>query len=266
MLFGLIVAQMAVKRERVEAKVREHREQLRLMASRLSLSEEDQRRRIATELHDSVSQDLALSLLKLESLENSLPSEALRADHQDIRDLLRKAMQDVRSITFDLTWPSLYRFGFEKAIEEWLIHQIGKIHGIEVAFASDGQMGPLEEETSVFLFQITRELLINVVKHAKAQHVSVSLCRMAESVQVTVADDGIGFDVSQAGTSVDENSGFGLFSLRERLTYLGGSMDIVTRTGQGTTVQLTAPIESKTTCGDLDERQNCTRGRSRIDA
>lgn len=127
-------------------------------------------------------------------------------------------------------------------------------------------MGPLEEETSVFLFQITRELLINVVKHAQAQQVSVSLCRMAASVRVTVADDGIGFDVSQAGTSVDENSGFGLFNLRERLSYLGGSMDIVAQTEPGTTVQLTVPIEPRTACGDLDERQNCAGGRSRIDA
>lgn len=243
---GIItVARDITERKRVEERLIEYQEQLRSLASELSLTEERERRSIATELHDHIGQDLALSMLKLDSLRKSLSSDVLAAPLDEISNLLEKAIRDTRSLIFNLSSPILYKFGFERAIADWLMEQIQKRHGIRAEFEDDGRTKPLEEDICVLLFQATRELLINVVRHAQARSVKVSIRRKSREIETIVEDDGVGLDLSKIGTVALTSSRFGLFSIRERLNYLGGHLKIESKPGHGTRVTLMAPLKTK---------------------
>jgi signal transduction histidine kinase len=108
-------------------------------------------------------------------------------------------------------------------------------------FADDRQPKPLAEEVRVIVFQAVRELLHNVTKHAGAKHVSVSLSREDDYLQVQVKDDGRGFDSRKAGLGVSKAEGFGLFNLREQLDYIGGRVEVES-SKEGTVVTIVAPL------------------------
>ena len=160
----------------------------------------------------------------------------------EVRDLIDGAIQDTRSLTFDLSPPVLYDMGFEAGLE-WLADQAREQHGIRVAYRDDGQDKPLDEDVRVLLFRAARELLLNVVKHARASEARVSVCRDDGAVRIEIADDGVGFDASEVHHRANRSSGFGLFSIRERLDFLGGTFRIESRAGGGTRVTLAAPLK-----------------------
>jgi len=215
------------------------------MTSKLSLSEERQRRRIATELHDSISQDLALSVLKLSTLRKSTAFDGSGAQLAGVIELLEKVIQDTRNLTFDLSSPTLYKYGFEQAIEEWLTRRVQKQHGIKVEFSTDGHPKLLDEDVGVLLFQATRELLINIIKHAQAKTVKVSVKKTGDNIETVVEDDGVGFDASEPEVFIQQSNGFGLFNIQERLRYIGGDVNIESKRGVGTRVTLAAPLTEK---------------------
>jgi len=233
------------ERNKAEKTLLEHQERLRSLASELSLTEERERRRIATELHDRVSQYLALSMLKLDNLRKSVSSGVFAGQLGEIGSLLEKVVQETRFLIFDLCSPLLYKFGFERTIEEWLIQQVQQRHGIKCEFVDDGQSKPLEENVRVTLFQATRELLINIIKHAQARLVKVSIRRKGDKIETVVEDDGAGFDLSETQSVAYKGGAFGLFSIKERLTYLGGDIRVESEPGHGTRVTLVAPLKTE---------------------
>ena len=241
------------EQKRVEEKLLEYQERLRSMASQLSLIEERERRRIATELHDRVGQDLALSMLKLDNLRKSVSSGVLAGQLGEIAGLLEKVVQDTRFLIFDLCSPLLYTFGFERTMEEWLTQQVQQRHGIKCEFEDDGRSKPLEENVCVTLFQATRELLINVIKHAQASLAKVSIRRKGMEIEIVVQDDGVGFDLSETEPSGYMGDGFGLFSIRERLIYLGGGLKVESELGHGTRVTLVAPLKAENESAGEDQ-------------
>ncbi len=154
--------------DELESKVRERTGQLTTLTAELSLAEERERRRIATELHDQVGQTLILSKIKLASISRSLPSESFGKQIGEISKYLDQSIQEIRSLTFQLSPPLLYEVGFEAAVE-WLGEEFEEKYGLQVEFKDDGKKKPLAEEASVALYQMVRELLLNVTKHAKAK-------------------------------------------------------------------------------------------------
>jgi len=233
------------EQKRAEEKLIDYQKRLRSMASQLSLIEERERRRIATELHDRVGQDLALSMLRLDNLRKSASSGVLAGQLGEISGLLEKVVQDTRFLVFDLCSPLLYTFGFERTMEEWLTQQVQQRHGIKCEFEDDGQSKPLEENVCVTLFQATRELLINVIKHAQASSAKVSIRRKDMEIEIVVQDDGVGFDLSEIEPGGYMGDRFGLFSISERLTYLGGGLKVESELGHGTRVTLVAPLKAE---------------------
>jgi CheY-like chemotaxis protein/anti-sigma regulatory factor (Ser/Thr protein kinase) len=125
---------------------------------------------------------------------------------------------------------------------EWLGRQMQQKHGLSVDVRADAESEPASEEIRLFLFEAVRELLLNIVKYAQVDRAQVRM-RMLESneVEITVADSGIGFDPAQLGTSAPTTGGFGLFSIRERLNYLGGRMVIHAAPGQGSVFTIVTP-------------------------
>ena len=209
----------------------------------MSLAEERERRRIAAGLHDYACQNLVLSKMKLQGLREPLPEEDVE-EIAGVCDTLDKTVENVRGLIFDLSSPTLYRFGLEAALEELLEDKVKAQHGIEYTFHDDGTPKPLAEDVRVLLFQSVRELLINIIKHAQAHAATVDIARCNDSVRITVADDGIGFDVMDVLTHTSRNRGFGLFSIKERLDFVGGRLDIDSHRGQGSRFTLVAHLDT----------------------
>jgi signal transduction histidine kinase len=234
-------------RKFAEDQLSEFQERLRSLTSQLSLAEERERRRIAVYLHDNIGQKLAISSIKLGQLKDAAlaaNSEALVAGLNDIRLLFKQIIQDTKSLTFKISSPILYELGLEAAVE-WLTEELQDKHGIPTYFEDDHQPKPLDEDLRVLLFQAVSELLMNVVKHARARHVQVSLWRDEEQLHIGIYDDGVGFNVTAASSRWGrKDGGFGLFSIRERLKAFNGLLDVKS-TPYGTTVTLSAPLQKR---------------------
>jgi PAS domain S-box-containing protein len=235
--------QEIIERKRAERRLLTYHKRLRSLASALSLAEERERRRIATEVHDLVGQNLALAKLKLATLLETSSSSA-RGAADEVNRLIDEVIQDTRFLVSELGSPVLYELGFVPAVE-WLTQQTQQRHGIAIEFEADVQPKPLSEDVRILLFQAARELLANIVRHARADTAKVSITRTGDQIQVDVSDDGVGFDPAEIGPGMDETGRFGLFSIRERLEPLGGHMEVKSKPGHGTHVTLVGPLGSE---------------------
>ena len=219
-------------------------EQLRFLASELSLAEERERRRIAAVLHDLIGQTLAVCKIRLGTLRESVLSTDLAIHIDEVRELVDQVIQDTRSLTSELSPYILYELGLEAAVES-LAKQIQEQYSILPNFEDDGQPKPLDDGVRVVLFQAVRELLVNAAKHAQVHSVKVSISRRDGNIRISVEDNGVGFDASDISLRVCRSNGFGLFNIRERLRHLGGSLEVRSELGHGTMVVLTAPLKSE---------------------
>jgi PAS domain S-box-containing protein len=229
-------------RKQSEEKLLSYQKQLRSLASELSLVEERQRRCIATELNDYIGQTLYYCKNKLGVFNELVSSTELKASALEIVDLIDQTIEYAKSLTFQLGTPLLYEEGLESALK-WLGYQFQKQLGLIFHFKDDQKPKPLSDETSILLYQAVRELMINVTRHAKARNVKVSMLRDYKNVQIDVEDDGIGFDASHIDSHTSKSGGFGLFTIHERLKYLGGHFKIDSKTGFGTHATLTVPLK-----------------------
>ncbi|MCD6394119.1 MAG: PAS domain S-box protein [Planctomycetes bacterium] len=238
------IARDITERKKAEEAMLEYQKRLRTQASQLSLAEERERRRIATDLHDNVIQGLALSMIKLDLFRES-SNLAGNNLFDEATQTLSQAIEDMRNMTFDISSPTLYKLGLSAAVDELADDLICRQHSIDYEFYDDQQEKPLDDDVRVLLFQSIRELFINVIKHAAAGKVSVCIERVGESVCTIVSDDGVGFDVDHTDLTMRRTGGFGLFNIRERLDYIGGSMEIQSLPGQGSTFVLIAPLKRR---------------------
>jgi PAS domain S-box-containing protein len=237
----LVLAQDVTERRRAEREILESREQLRALAAELTTVEERERRRIGSFLHDQIGQDLAV--LRMKSGELSTLVEGSTAENLigEIRDVLDEAITNTRALTFDLSPPILYELGLEAALE-WVAERLAEAHDLEIDFVDDGSQKPLAEDIAPQLFRMTRELLINVIKHAQARTASVKMFSNGDSLEILVEDDGVGFEGSVRSRGVG-GGGFGLFSIRERLRSIGGRLEIDSGPLRGTRARIMAPLE-----------------------
>jgi signal transduction histidine kinase len=224
-----------------ENKLLEQRKKLRSLSSELLLTEERERRRIATELHDRIGQTLAMAKIKLGELGEVLPAGAAVDVLADIREFIEQTIQDTRSLTFELSPPILYELGLEAALA-WLVNQTRKKHGLRIELKDDGRAKPLDISHRVILFQTTRELVFNIIKHARAQEATVSVRKDDDAVRIDIEDDGIGFNASELESCDTGSMGYGLFSVRERLDSLGARIEIHSEPGSGTRVAIVLPL------------------------
>jgi PAS domain S-box-containing protein len=224
-----------------EKRIRNYQEELRSLASELSLAEERERRRIASILHDHIGQLLAVSKIKLGSLLETAEKPGIRFQVNEVRQLVEQAIKYTRSLTSELSPPILYELGFEAALE-WLGERMQEQHGFTLTFESDNEPKSVDEEAGIFLFTSVRELLVNIAKHAGASSVRVSVRKNGEDIVIEVEDDGVGFSTTEADW---RSGGFGLFSIRERLQHVGGLMEINSSPGSGTLIKVSAPSKMK---------------------
>jgi PAS domain S-box-containing protein len=248
----LVITRDVSERKEAEGKLLAYQEQLRALTSELGLIEERERRRIASELHDQIGQNLSLCKLKVAALEKSAADGASKGELSAVRRLLECSIQDARSLIFDLSPPVLYELGFQAALE-WLAEWIGEQFHVPVEFENRAGEEPMEIDRQVILFQIVRELLVNVGKHSQASQAKVILSREKQSLQIQVNDDGIGFDATKIYDAKGRGGGFGFFSMRERLKYIGGRLEVKSRPGQGSQIVLSVPQGARPPAGKKED-------------
>ena len=228
------------ERMQSEEKILEYQNQLKFLASQLITSEERTRQDFATFLHDQIGQSLCTLKIKLEMLKQSESLQENRTLSSEMLSTTARLIETTRSLTYELNPPILHELGLGAGLE-WLAEQIHKREGIIVQFEDDGQPRSLEREINILIFNAVRELLINVAKHAKADNVKISLQSDQVGVKVSVADNGIGFNAPETGLPASKSNSFGLFSIKERLNYVGGNLGIKTAPGKGTRITIRIP-------------------------
>jgi PAS domain S-box-containing protein len=229
----------------------EYQRRLRALAAELSLAEERERRRIAIDIHDRISQNLAMAKMRLASIQSRFTPETkerVQSDFADAMFLLEQTLDDTRTLTFELSPPILYELGLVAALQ-WLAEQMTSQYGLKVAVDGDQAGDQIGEDLRSLLFRSTRELLINVVKHANATAARISVRKADGGVRITVADDGDGFDIAREAAAPDGKAGFGLFSMRTRLEQIGGKFEISSVPDTGTRVTLSAPLGTSSSLG-----------------
>jgi PAS domain S-box-containing protein len=218
---------------------------LRQMATQITLAEEQRRREIAEDLHDHLGQGLALVQMRLREMQGNAVFCGLDSQIEEMRTLVEQAIRYTRSLTFELSPPALYEIGLEAALES-LAEQLGRKHHLLVGVRASDGLPRLREDLRVILFRSARELLLNVVKHAGASRVTVTIARSTTGVVLTVEDDGRGFAFEatpspQSDATMVDGAHFGLFSISERLKLLGGHLGIESSPGKGTRATIEVP-------------------------
>ncbi len=218
-----------------------YRNMLRELATKLTLSEESTRREIANDIHDRIGHSLLTQLLDLRKLkENFDLSDGARSIVDKTIEETEQMITESRELIFELSPPILLEVGITPALEaladNLLTPQTIKWHVTARGSIDDF---PADDAVCVILYRMTRELLINIIKHAAASTVYISINRGPGRIQVVVEDDGRGISKKKKGTS-----GLGLFSIRERLLHIGGEMQLISNK-DGTTISLMAPLKMK---------------------
>jgi PAS domain S-box-containing protein len=231
------------ERKLAEEKLHDNQKRLKALASELTLAEERERRRIALGIHDNLGQKLVMVKFRLQAIKASVSERNMQTVLDNECIAMADILDDIHSLTFKLSNPLLYEIGFESAMKSWLKTEIQKTAGLKCEFTSEDKNIELDEDIKIVLFKATCELLINIVKHAGARNVKVAIAKRNDEVEVTVEDDGTGFDVSKLSLPSAKTGGFGLFSTKERLEYMGGRLEIESRPGKGTRVVMTAPVK-----------------------
>jgi PAS domain S-box-containing protein len=240
--FAIALFEDITERRQSEEKIRTYQEQLQSLASELSLTEERERRRLATVLHDHIAQLLVVAKGKFEKIQESTLYRSVAKPMEEIRRLIEESIRYTRSLVFELSPPILYELGFEPAME-WLAEHMEQQYGLVVAVEDDASSKPLDNEARVLLFRAVRELLFNVLKHSQASGARVCMRRAGDHLEVIVEDNGVGFAPGKSAGLSGKMEGFGLFSIRERLNYFGGRMEIESTPGEVTRVILTLPLQ-----------------------
>lgn len=222
---------------KAETEQRNSQAQLRALTSQLALTEERERRRLAALLHDGICQELTYCQIKLSMARQMGSTEKAAALLQHVSEVLEKTTQSTRSLTYELCPPCLYASGLEAALQS-LAANTQQRCGLQCVFTDLGAEAYLPEHTRALLYQAARELLHNVVKHACATRADLTLHKTVEMIELTVSDNGRGF-ASDCGPA---QAGFGLFSIRERMRYMGGACQVFSSKGSGTRVVLTVPL------------------------
>lgn len=237
-----LLSQEIEVRERIEGEILNHQKRLQAAAVELSLAEERERNRIAGELHDQVGQRLILGKMKLDALSDRLEEEALQAEAEAVGSLVGQSIQDLRSLLFQMRPPILASAGLEAALQ-WLGEELKKTHALQVAFYDDELQKPLRYEVRSTVYQAVRELLLNVVKHARTNQAEIFLRREQNDLVIVVADDGVGLEQTVSGADPFGKGGFGLFNAQQKIEFLGGSLRFDSAPGKGTRASLVVPLD-----------------------
>jgi signal transduction histidine kinase len=220
--------------------------QLRQLSNRLIEAQEQERRRMARELHDDFSQNLALLAVRLDMLRQYLPktNNGSEAKFDELAAQVRELSSALHDLSHELHPLKLEQLGLDTSIRS-LCQEISANHPLTIQFVSRDIPRKVPSETALCLYRIVQESLRNILKHSRAQEAAIELTAESGSMLLEVKDGGIGFDTSLLGSQ----DGLGFISMRERLRLIGGRIEIVSVRGQGTKIHVQVPLT-------LSEKEN----------
>ena len=242
-------AEMALKElnEQLEQRVAEgtaiaegRANQLRALAAELTIAEQREKKKLAHLLHDHLQQLLAAAKLKSSMLKSAVTDQTIANSIDEITDLLKQSIQCSRDLSIELSPPALNEAGLTSGLN-WLVTWFADKHSLIINFKSRPEIkNELPEEIKHFVFNAAREMLFNVVKHAKVTTATLKLTCKAGLLYLAVSDEGAGIDAEKIKS---KGTGFGLFSIKERIELLGGELKINGKPGNGTTVLIEIPVD-----------------------
>lgn len=224
-----------------EDKRQAHR-RLPALSGTISPAEMRERGRLAELLHDDVCQFLSLAQIKLSMSRQTDNIEERSQLAASAEELVKRANRSVRAMMLQMVQPRPMQNVLAGSVE-WVAQDIEQLYGIKINLLDDGQH--IGVRARIVLVQCLRELLVNVAKHAKTNEATVTIGRLGDIFQLIVADQGQGF-IRDPLADEDCPGGFGLASIRERVSSIGGHMSISSAAGQGTTVTIKVPAQSTT--------------------
>ena len=234
----ILTVEDITQRRFAEKKLREYRDKFRQLASELTLAEERERHRLAETVHDSLGQTLALLRI---GLKKALAAQPGRHHERllELVGLVDQAFGEARAITSELS-PVIPRdMGLEWGLA-WLADNTSQRHGVPTRYETQWQPHGLDRDLSVLLFRTVQELVINAVKHGQPREILISLIQVERDLEITVQDNGRGFEVVKLNLLAPPS--FGLFNIGERIRALGGSFRIGSRPGVGTAAVIRVPL------------------------
>jgi PAS domain S-box-containing protein len=247
-------ARDVTERIEAEAAIRERERELQSLTGRLILGQEAERRRLARELHDDLSQRLAALAIEVGKAEARVEDrkEAIVKHLRGLRDQTIRIAADVHNLSRRLHPSILEDLGLTKAVESECA-RVGSQEGIEVAFNAENIPAALPNDIALSIYRIVQESLTNIAKHACARRAAVCLSASETSLQLSIQDDGLGFDAAE----VRKVPGLGLSSIRERVRLVNGRHRINSEPEKGTTIEVTIPLKPmvpKAECADSSEK------------
>jgi signal transduction histidine kinase len=243
---GIVALRAQLERDRARQEAEHHARQLRALASALSMAEQRERERLARVLHDHLQQLLVAAKFRLAMVTSGRTAPARQQAVQAVSDVLDEALKASRSLTTELNPPALHEQGLAAGLR-WLARQMHEKHGLEVEVQGDAEVEPTASGVRLLLFDAVRELLFNAVKHSGVKFARVEVRRAdPDLIRITVSDEGAGFDPQRLADPAHDSAGFGLFSVRERLSHLGGQLEVQSAPGQGSRFTMTAPARLDT--------------------
>lgn len=207
-------------------------------------AQEDERQRIAREIHDGPAQSMSNVVLKAEICEKLMENdvEASRIELKELKSIVKDSLQDVRRIIYNLRPMSLDDLGLIPTIQRYINTYIEQT-GISVTLRARGNYEDIKPVISLTIFRIMQEALSNIKKYARAKNVSVNIENINYNIVFSILDDGVGFDIDEVNKRhFNIDSGFGLFSMRERVQLLQGKLEIISEKDKGTRITAKIPV------------------------
>ncbi len=213
------------------------------MGIKIIKAQEEERQRVSKEIHDGPAQIMANVVLKAELCERliDLNTDKAKNELKLLKEIVRYSLKDIRRIIYDLMPMSLDDLGLIPTIQR-LILNFEDETGVKVNFIENRREEIKESIIQLTIFRIIQEALTNIKKHSKAKGVNIALDIGKENIYLKIIDDGIGFNVNEKVDSLDTKSGFGLYSIRERVDLLKGKINIDSEIGKGTKITVVVPL------------------------
>jgi signal transduction histidine kinase len=235
---AVVVNEDVTEHVRAEEALRHALDRLQHLSRRLLEVQEEERRHIARELHDEFGQLLATISLRLHAARRAA-GEAAQSSLAECMGLLGQAGEQVRTLALQL-WPAMLETAGLEATLRWLAEQYQQHTGI--ATQVEGHLNGVPGDLAIACFRIVQEALTNIVRHARARHVSIELCQGENVLELVILDDGVGFDVERTFEQAAGSGRLGLLGMRERVQIIGGSLEVHSQPDRGTRIRVSVPL------------------------
>jgi signal transduction histidine kinase len=244
---NMLLTKEIAERKQAEETLKESEKRTERLASRLINAQEIERKRIAMELHDELGQALNAVKLHLRVIENGLGEDQLstRAECEKLLEYLDRVIEDVRRLSLALSPTILEDLGLTAAIQ-WLVSGFARYPAAKVTTDIEEIDHYVPDKHRITIYRVLQEVLTNIGKHARAEHVSVVIRRHDDTLVFSVADDGTGFDPKRELMKAASKKGLGLATMSERVRVAGGTLYLWSEEGKGTRISFSIPIAERT--------------------